>query len=207
MQKSLLSIIFLVIAVTVALATVAKAEDDFKHYGVRVRGIFVMPDEKFDSKLTNTVGRTTVSNNYIPELDLEYFFTKNISAEVIAGVTRHTIKVAALNGLAGSTYLLPPSITVKYHPIPDAKVSPYIGAGVELTFPFSYELNGVKDFKIYQSVGYAAQAGVDIKLKDNIYFNLDYKYLNVDTQARIGGIKYDVDLNPHLFGVGVGYRF
>jgi outer membrane protein len=211
MKKRLLSIISLVIAVTIALATVAKAEDDFKHFGVRFRGIFVMPDDRFDGRLSPL--RPSVSNNYIPELDLEYFFTRNISAEVIAGVTRHDIKLgngaaAGLNnGIVGSTYLLPPSITIKYHPIAGAKVSPYIGAGIELTFPFNYEMNGVKDFKVYQSVGWAAQAGVDIKLKDNLYFNLDYKYLNVDTQARIAGVKYDVDLNPHLFGVGVGYRF
>ncbi len=211
MKKRFFSVLSLVIAATLVTATVAKSEDDFKHYGVRFRGIFVMPDDRFDSRLSAL--QPSVSNNYIPELDLEYFFTKNISAEVIAGVTRHDIKLgngaaAGLNnGVVGSTYLLPPSITVKYHPIAGAKVSPYIGAGIELTFPFNYEMNGVNDFKIYQSVGWAAQAGVDIKLRDNLYFNLDYKYLNVDTQARIAGVKYDVDLNPHLFGVGVGYRF
>ena len=211
MKKKFLGIISLVIALTVTLTTLAKAEDDFKHYGVRFRGVFVVPDSEFDSRLKPMGGNVT--NNIIPELDLEYFFTKNISAEVIAGVTRHdiTLKNGAAaglnNGNVGSTYLLPPSITVKYHPIAGAKVSPYIGAGIELTFPFNYEMNGVKDFKIYQSVGYAAQAGVDIKLKDNFYFNLDYKYLNVDTEVRINGVKYKADLNPHLFGVGVGYRF
>lgn len=196
----------MVIAVSIALATAAKAEDDFKHYGVRVRGIFVMPTESFDNRLVGPgKPNPSVSNNYIPELDLEYFFTKNISSEIIAGVTRHTIRL--FGEQVGSTYLLPPSITVKYHPIPSAKISPYIGAGIEITFPFSYELNGVKDFKLYSSVGWAAQAGVDIKLKDNIYFNVDYKYLNIDTEARINGVKYKVDLNPHLFGIGVGYRF
>jgi len=211
MKKRFLGIISLVVVATATLATVAKAEDDFKHFGVRFRGIFVMPDAEFDSRLKPMGG--DVTNNIIPELDLEYFFIKNISAEVIAGVTRHDITLsngaaAGLNnGNVGSTYLLPPSITVKYHPIPDAKISPYIGAGIELTFPFLYKMNGVGDFKIYQSVGWAAQAGTDIKIKDNFYFNLDYKYLNVDTQVRINGVKYKADLNPHLFGVGVGYRF
>ncbi len=206
MKKKLLGIISLVIALTITLTTLVKAEDDFKHYGVRVRGIFVATDATFDNNFNNTFGRTTVSNNFIPELDLEYFFTKNISAELIAGVTRHTINVTQL-GLRGSTYLLPPSITVKYHPIPDAKISPYIGGGVELTFPFNYELQNVPDFKIDQSVGWAAQGGVDIKIKDNFYFNVDYKYLNIDTKVRVNGVKYKADLNPHLFGVGVGYRF
>jgi outer membrane protein len=196
----------MVFAVTIALASAAKAEDDFKHYGVRVRGILVFPTESFDNRLVGPgKPNPTVSSNYIPELDLEYFFTKNISAELIAGVTRHTIKL--FGDLAGSTYLLPPSITVKYHPIPSATFSPYIGGGIEITFPFSYKLNGVNDFKLYNSVGWAAQAGLDVKFKENIYFNFDYKYLNIDTDARINGVKYKVDLNPHLFGFGVGYRF
>src|SRR5512136_1698488 len=172
-MKNAVSILSMVIAILLNVAT-AHADEDLKHYVVRVRGIFVMPTESFDDRLVgNGRPNPTVSNNFIPELDLEYYFTKNISAELIAGVTHHTIK---LNGnLEGSTYLLPPSITLKYHPIPSAKISPYVGAGVELTFPFNYHLNGVSDFKVYQNYSWAAQAGVDIKFKDNIYFNIDYK--------------------------------
>jgi outer membrane protein len=202
-MKNALSILSLFIAIILSNAVIAQADEDLKHYGVRVRGIFVMPTESFDSRLAGF--KPTVSNNFIPELDLEYFFTKNISAELIAGVTHHTI---SLNGnIQGSTYLLPPSITLKYHPIPSAKISPYVGAGVELTFPFNYHLTGVSDFKVYQSFSWAAQAGADIKLKDNIYFNVDYKYLNVDTEIRIADVKYKADLNPHLFSLGVGFRF
>src|SRR5512136_1100614 len=155
-MKNAVSILSMVIAILMN-AVIAHADEDLKRYVVRVRGIFVMPTESFDDRLVgNGKPNPTVSNNFIPELDLEYFFTKNFSAEVIAGVTHHTIK---LNGnLEGSTYLLPPSITLKYHPIPSARISPYVGAGVELTFPFNYDLNGKPEFKVYQSVGWAAQA-------------------------------------------------
>ena len=204
-MKNTVPILSLFIAILLNVAT-AHADEDLKHYVVRVRGIFVMPTESFDDRLVgNGKPNPAVSNNFIPELDLEYYFTKNISAEVIAGVTHHTIK---LNGnLEGSTYILPPSITLKYHPIPSAKISPYVGAGVELTFPFNYHLNGVPDFKVDQSFSWAAQAGADIRFKDNIYFNIDYKYLNMDTEIRIAGVRYKADLNPHLFALGVGYRF
>ena len=41
--------------------------------------------------------------------------------------------------------------------------------------------------------------------------NLDVKklWLNTDVKANLGGtaLKADVDLNPWIFGVGVGYRF
>lgn len=195
----------------VGAGQVAQAADDYKSFGVRVRAIYVKPDESFDSRLSGL--QPKVSDDIIPELDLEYFFTKNISAELIAGVTRHDIKLgngvaAGLNnGFAGSTWLLPPTVTVKYHPLAGSVISPYIGFGVNFIFPFSSKLNGVDNFQIDNSIGWAAQAGTDIKIAENLYFNIDYKYLNADTKATIGPTKYNLDLNPHLVGIGVGYRF
>jgi outer membrane protein len=170
---------------------------------VRFRAVYVLPEERFDNKLS--ADNPKVSNDIIPELDLEYFFLKNFSAEAIAGVTRNDIK---LNGqFAGSTWLLPPTVTVKYHPLAGELISPYVGFGVNVTFPFNSRLNSDPNFSIDNSVGWAAQAGADIKIKDNIYLNIDYKYINADTKAKIAGVKYDLDLNPNLFGIGIGYRF
>ncbi len=203
MNKRAQGIMVAVIALTAVFAAVASAEDDLKHYVVRLRTLYVMPTEDFHDSLSPN--KLEITNNVTGELDLEYYFTKYISAELIAGVTHHEILV---NGdLKGSTWLLPPSITMKYHPFPAAKVSPYVGGGIELTFPFSPKMAGHSDFSVDQSVGWAAQAGVDILIKDNLYFNLDYKFLNADTKFQLDGSKYRVDLNPHVFGVGVGYRF
>lgn len=188
-----------------------QAADDFKTFGIRLRAIYVMPTESFDSRLSGLAPK--LSDSIIPELDLEYFFTKNLSTELILGVTKHDIKLgngAAIglnNGVAGSTYGLPPTLTIKYHPLAGNTFSPYVGFGMNVIFPFESKMNGVSDFKIDNSIGWAAQAGLDVRLTDSLYFNFDYKYLNADTQARILGTKYDLDLNPHLFGVGVGYRF
>ena len=44
-------------------------------------------------------------------------------------------------------------------------------------------------------------------IKDNLFFNLDYKYINADTKITVAGTKYKLDLNPSVFGIGVGYRF
>ncbi|KAB0672426.1 OmpW family protein [Oryzomonas sagensis] len=185
------------------MATMAGAADDYQKFGVRVRAIYVKPDESFDGKLSGAHAK--VSDDIIPELDLEYFVLKQVSTELIAGVTRNDIKI---NGqFQGSTWLLPPTLTVKYHPLAGNLISPYIGFGLNVTLPFNSRLNGDKSFSIDNSVGWAAQAGADIKIKDNLYFNIDYKYINADTKVKIAGNKYDLDLNPHLFGIGVGYRF
>jgi len=195
----------------VGAGQVAQAADDYKSFGVRVRAIYVKPDESTGGALSTV--KTSVSDDIIPELDLEYFFTKNFSAELIAGVTRHDIKLgngvaAGLgNGFQGSTWLLPPTLTVKYHPLAGSTFSPYVGVGLNVIFPFNSKLNGVNDFQIDNSVGWAVQAGTDVKIAENLYFNIDYKYLNADTKATVGGTKYKLDLNPHLIGIGVGYRF
>lgn len=185
----------------------AQAADDYKSFGVRMRAIYVKPDESTGGTLSAL--NTKVGDDIIPELDLEYFFTKNFSTELIAGVTRNDIKLygAGFNGISGSTWLLPPTLTVKYHPLAGSTISPYIGFGLNVVFPFNSKVNGVPNFQIDNSVGWAAQAGTDIKITDSLYFNIDYKYLNVDTEATVGTEKCKLDLNPHLFGIGVGYRF
>lgn len=203
MKKKMLVVAGTLAALSLGLASMVQAEDDYKKFGVRMRAIYVTPVESFDSKLDSS--KLTVSDDIIPEVDFEYFFLKNVSTEVIAGVTRHDIKSGST--YVGTTWLLPPTVTVKYHPLAGETVSPYVGVGLNATIPFSATFNGVPDFKIDNSFGYAAQAGVDIKVKDNIYFNIDYKYINANTKITVAGTKYNLDLNPNLFGIGLGYRF
>jgi outer membrane protein len=219
MKKNIFGILSLIIAATLALTAVAKAEDvaksnddtkteEVKHYRVGLRALYVYPTESFDKKAEeDTKSKLSLSNNFTPCADLEYFFTNQISTELIAGVTKHTIK--SNGNEIGSTYLLPPSITLKYHPFGDAKFSPYLGAGIEMTFPFNDKLNNGNKIRIDASIGYALQTGIDIKVDNHLYLNVDYKYLNADTRFRISdaGPWYKLDMNPHVFGVGVGYRF
>ena len=58
------------------------------------------------------------------------------------------------------------------------------------------------------SWGLAAQLGFDYALDKNWSLNLDVKYIQMDTDVRVGGTKIGtLDLNPITWGVGVGYRF
>ncbi|MDD2271561.1 MAG: outer membrane beta-barrel protein [Desulfuromonadaceae bacterium] len=190
-------------ALSLGLASMVHAEEDYKKFGVRVRAIYVAPNESFDSRLDGV--KPTVSDSIIPELDLEYFFMKNLSTELILAVTKNDIKFDG--DKVGSTWLLPPTFTVKFHPLAGETISPYVGVGVNYTMPFNSNLDGTPDFNIDNSVGWAAQAGVDVKIKENIYLNFDYKYVKADTKITVAGTKYTLDLNPNLFGIGVGYRF
>lgn len=191
-----------VLMLLVVMSGIAAAEE-FKQFGVRTRALLVYPDSKVDDQLDAL--DIDVKLAVAPELDLEYFFTRNFSTELILGVTKHDI--TADGDALGSTWLLPPTITVKYHPMPGSTVSPYVGLGVNYIIPFSEKADGVADFHIENSFGWAAQLGADVALGNSWYFNVDAKYLYADTKIRVAGEKYDLDLNPYVFGAGVGYRF
>ncbi|MBJ6727795.1 OmpW/AlkL family protein [Geomesophilobacter sediminis] len=201
MAKKVLLAVVMAMVVTVFAGTSFAADENI---GVRFRAIYVKPNEDIDGALNSL--NLKIGDDIIPELDLEYFFTKKVSVEAIAGVTRHDIR--SNGSIIGSTWLLPPTITVKYHPFGGSTVSPYIGAGINATFPFSSSTVLGKKADIDNTVGWAAQAGIDFKIAEHLYFNLDYKYINAESKLSIdNGTKYKLDLNPSLFAMGVGYRF
>ncbi len=192
-----------IITVMVCFLAGTATADEYKKFGVRVRGLGIFPDAKADSALSSL--DLDVSEDLTPELDLEYWFTPYLSTELILGVSRHDI--TAGSDYVGSTWLLPPTLTLKYHFMPDGKISPYVGAGINYVIPFKEKLNLTNDFSIDSSLGWAAQVGVDLALGNDWYANLDFKYLNLETEMDIAGTKYDLDLNPLVVGIGVGYRF
>ncbi len=70
---------------------------------------------------------------------------------------------------------------------------------------------GKTDVSLSSSFGYALQAGVDFDLNEKIFLNLDVKYLDIDTEAKLttGALvnRTKVSLDPIVVGVGVGMRF
>ena len=62
------------------------------------------------------------------------------------------------------------------------------------------------------SFGFAVQAGVDFALNDRLFLNLDAKYIDIDTKARLdttaaGTQRVKVNINPLVLGIGIGTRF
>ena len=185
---------------------------DLSPWQVRMRGLAVVPDES--AEITVIGGDAHVSNDYVPELDITYFLSENFALELILATTKHHVTAidTALGDVpVGSVRLLPPTLTLQYHFVPQGKIRPYIGAGLNYTFFFNENPAGgpVTDLTIKNSVGFALQLGVDIALDDHWMLNLDVKKVFLDTTARLndGAIVAKVDIDPWIFGVGFGYRF
>jgi outer membrane protein len=192
-------------------AALAKQAGDWL---IRARGIAVVPDES--SKITPIGGKAQVDTAIMPELDFSYFFTDNIAAELILATTNHNVKAVGTSigdVPLGDVWLLPPTLTLQYHFMPKQMVSPYIGAGVNLTLFYSASKGPVvADISYDTAVGVALQAGVDIKIGERTSLNLDLKkiFLNTDVTidaGALGMVDAKVDIDPWIFGIGVGMTF
>lgn len=185
-------------------AVAAKQKGDFL---VRIRGVAFIPDE---GGTTSAGGSANVDNDFIPELDFTYFFTKNIAAELILATTRHSVKVDGVANL-GSVRLLPPILSLQYHFMPDNKFSPYIGVGLNYTITYAEDKSSeITAVNYSNEFGYAFQVGVDYKLKGRYSLNFDVKKVFVDTDITVNGgdiTAPGIDLDPWVIGFGVGYTF
>lgn len=219
-MKKILMMTATAMAATTATPALAEQGDVI----VRLRGIMVAPNEKSGSILPAFPGeKAKVDNAVTPEVDITYMATKNIGFELIAATTKHSASgVSGTTGSLGklaSTWVLPPTLTAQYHFAPDAHVRPYVGAGINYTLFYSEKpsdaLEGaVGNTKVHMSdsFGWAAQAGIDIDLTETVFLNLDVKYIDIDTTARLtttaAGVQLvKLHLDPLVFGVGVGMRF
>lgn len=175
----------------------------------RVTGVVPMDGGTVENRTTGVDSGLDVSditNTVIPELDFSYFITKNIALELILATTPH--KVEATGDIdMGDVWLLPPTLTLQYHPLPDSRISPYVGAGVNYTI-FYGEGGGLAGFDVKNDIGFALQAGVDYALSGPWSLNLDVKKLFLRPEAVTSTLRVDeVRIDPWLVSVGVGYRF
>ncbi|WP_321488182.1 OmpW family outer membrane protein [uncultured Hyphomonas sp.] len=206
------------------VAGVAAADDN--PWMIRGRVIGVMPSESADLSVAGAAlgGSVDISDEYVPELDITYFFNKNIAAELILATTQHDVTATNVEAVAGAdvklgdVWVLPPTLTLQYHFDNGGKFKPYVGAGINATLFYNEDEGATADSIDYDpSFGPALQIGFDYDL-DGVpggwAFNADVKkiWINSDvtvnfTSALGATVKADVDINPTVVGLGFGYKF
>jgi len=196
MKKTLLA----VAALCVLSSGAAMAQQAEGPWMVRARAV------NLDSANKDSTGLgLTINNKTIPEVDVTYFFNKNIAAELILTVPqKHTLSAGGT--AIGSLRHLPPTLTVQYH-FDMGGFKPYVGAGLNYTRFSSVNLPAGVDID-RNSFGPALQAGVDIPLSKNLYLNFDVKKVYIKTDVSAAGVKAGTfKVDPVLVGVGLGWRF
>lgn len=149
----------------------------------------------------------SINNKWMPELDISYFFDKNVALELVLTVPqKHTLRSSVLNAEVGTLKHLPPALLAQYH-FPLSGFKPYVGAGINYTQFSSVNLLPGVDIK-RSSWGPALQVGVDIPLTGNMYLNVDVKKVYIRTNVSVAGANLGTfKIDPVLFGVGLGWRF
>ena len=153
----------------------------------------------------------SVESNTSLTINFTYMMTDIWALELLAAVPfKHDIEL--LDGTkVGSTKHLPPTLSLQYHFRPTEQFQPYLGIGLNYTNFFSEKttgpLEGV-DLNLGDSWGLAGQAGFDILFNDNWFFNLDVRYIDIDTKASLDGVSIGkVEIDPWVFGGHIGFRF
>jgi outer membrane protein len=189
------------------------AESGESPWIIRARLLGVIPDDG-SSSISVIGGKVEVDDSITGDVDFSYFFRDNIAAELTLAVSKHDVKAkntAAGNLDLGDVKLLPPTLTLQYHFIPDGKIRPYVGAGVNYTVFFDDNPGVATKIDYDNAFGFALQAGVDYGINKNWAINFDVKKIWLSTDVSLtalgSNLKTEVDIDPWLFGIGLAYRF
>jgi outer membrane protein len=117
---------------------------------------------------------------------------------------------------------LPPTLSLVYYPLdPKSAFQPYVGGGINYTYIYDEHVGsraqtaGFDNFKADNSWGLAWQVGADYMLTDNVLINAQVRYIDIDTTATVENnsiapgtrAKVDVDVDPFIYMIGLGYKF
>jgi outer membrane protein len=179
---------------------------------VRARAMYIIPEH--DSEANPVAGlpanALTLNTKTAPEADITYFFTKNIAAELVLTYPQLRRVDLAGTGKIGTFKLLPPTLSVQYHFMPDAKFRPYMGVGVTYArFSSVNILNGALTLD-RDHWGPTFQVGFDVPVTKAISVNVDVKKMSVESDVIVAasGAKFSrVEPNPLAVSLGVGWRF
>ena len=162
----------------------------------------------WDNATTRSATDIRAEDKTIPEIDISYFFTKNIAAELVLSYPQR-VEIFSGNTSLNTVTALPPTLLAQYHFTNFGPVKPYVGAGVNYTRFGSRNLGADSHYVEKSSVGYALQVGADYMLTKNWGVNLDVKYIDIKTDVctaageNVGTLK----LSPIATSVGVTYKF
>jgi outer membrane protein len=156
--------------------------------------------------------KTDVGNSVRPSITFEYMITPNIGVEVLgAWPFRNKIKFDQGVGEIGRVDVLPPTVSVQYHFIPDNFLSPFVGVGLNYTFMYNEKTKGAIEglsLDVKNSWGVALHGGVDLNINKNWVVTADVRWIQMRNKVNLeGGYLGKVKVDPWVLGASVGYRF
>jgi len=140
-----------------------------------------------------------------------YMFADHWGVELLAAYPfRHDVRIDGL-GRVGQVRHMPPTLSLQYHFLPEARIRPYVGAGINYTTFSKERTAGALDgssLSLDDSWGAAVQVGTDIGLNDNWFLNVGLRWIDIDSDAKLDGSNLGtIEIDPLVYQVQLGYRF
>lgn len=215
----------LAVAVSVAGLALPMAASAYEAGNVliKVGTATVVPDGASDDIQQIPGQAVSASDETALGLSGTYMLSDKLGIELLlASPFDHEITASGgpLAGAAiGDAKQLPPTLSAQFYPLGSSGMfKPYIGGGINYTLFFDDDVGadaaglGYTKLKVDNSIGLAAQIGVDVQLTDNLLINASAMYADIDTDATLTGpgaatLNVDYDIDPMVYRVNVGYKF
>ncbi|MEJ1966226.1 MAG: OmpW family outer membrane protein [Gammaproteobacteria bacterium] len=172
---------------------------------VRVGGHYVDPK-------SNNHPVVSVDSSESLTFNATYFYTDHWGIELLAAAPfKHDITLNSNGSKVAETRELPPTLSLQYHFAPNGTIRPYVGLGLNATIFFNEKTRGAlagNKLSLDTSFGPAAQVGVDFALAGDWFVNVDARWIDIDSDAKLGGAGIGtVSIDPLAFGISIGRRF
>ncbi|MBL4819938.1 MAG: outer membrane beta-barrel protein [Gammaproteobacteria bacterium] len=198
---------------------------------VRVGAASVNPDESSGLISTAATGPLAgtgagVGNSTQLGLNFVYMWSDKLGIELLLATPfEHDLEAKGLplHGFdtrkLGSAKHLPPTLTAEYFLLdPQSAFQPYVGIGINYTTFFSEDLTGfaknelaARSLDLDDSWGVSWRAGFDWELDDTWMLNASVWKIDLETEASfnsaLGKVKVNVDVDPWVYMVSIGYKF
>ena len=229
--------IVLAIAAGLTIAALPVHAHEQGDWIIRVGATNVDPDtdsDRIDVAGLATLDGVEVDDDTQLGITATYMLTDVWAIELLAATPfEHDISIKGAPVEAGSTKQLPPTLTVNWYPLgrSNSAFQPFIGAGVNYTYFWDEDtdnqleaalgvitepVTGVTDpvpadLDLDDSWGIAARAGFDYMFNEKWGLNASVWWIDIDTEATVktdlANVKFDVELDPWVYMVGISYRF
>ncbi|REC96317.1 OmpW/AlkL family protein [Kushneria indalinina] len=164
------------------------------------------------SSTTPLGGHLDTPSTILPTLDVSYFLTDHWAVEMSGGTfsSDYRLRDSLLGDLeVGRIKSGSVSLVAQYHFRPDTAIRPWLGIGINHTWPISIDPEeGVPDFEASRLTSPLIDAGLDYPLWGPWFASASMRYVMLPTQRFEGdGFSARSRLNVLVMSAGLGLHF
>ncbi|WP_167355346.1 OmpW/AlkL family protein [Pseudomonas marginalis] len=178
---------------------------------IRVMVLDVIP-VGLTSEISTIGGRVETSRKSILGIDFSYFMTQHWAIELQGGPFERDYWIKDSKGgdfKIGSVRNTALSLTLQYHLYPSAKLSPYIGLGINKAWTREVSpAPGIPNFDVKNITSTIFNAGIDYRLDSRWTLSGNFRYIK-SPEYRFNGQNFEsvVSMDTLVVGAGLGFRF